>query len=103
MRLDEVKTGMRVDHGELRDGEVLRVGRATVWAVFLTPQGNHQVNAPASEFRPHVRPRVRVGEFELSAGLEPGTIWIRGGPGEGGAFPEAKLEALLRHFWNAEF
>lgn len=107
MSIADIKTGDRLDYParDLHGGEVLKVGRATVWLVFSLPgRGNFPTTADARDLQPHVSPaRVRVGEFEI-AELGGGRIGIRSVvTGEAMETPAARLEAHLAAFWNKEF
>jgi len=46
---------------------------------------------------------LSVGDFTLREGREPGKIWIETDGGEGGDFPIADIEALIREYYDANF
>lgn len=106
MNMEPLAKGDRVDWRDHRDGEVLRVGRATLWAVFQTTHGSFPVAGAIGEFRRHQPSHtIRVGDFYLRA---PGTDttkvqihWER--TGEMMETDAAKLESWMAKFWAKEF
>lgn len=103
MSIVDLRKGDRVDLRDNKNGEVVRVGLGTVWADFSGPHGTVRMSGPSSDFKRHVPSIVKIGEFTLRAGANPGQIRIEAAGGEGGEFDEKKLEQLLRRFWNREF
>jgi hypothetical protein len=99
--------GDRVDFSHLRDGEVLRVGRATLWAVFRTPGGNLPIAAPLADFRPHRADEagVRIGAYLLrSPGSKSDKVQLYSArTGEMMETDEAQLESWLDRFWRNRF
>jgi hypothetical protein len=107
MSITEIKVGDRLDFParELHNGEVLKVGRATVWLVFAVPgRGNFPVSADPHDLQPHLDPRrIRIGEFVLRDEAA-GKVWIESArTGEAMQTDTAKLESHLARFWNKEF
>jgi hypothetical protein len=106
MKTGPLEKGDRVDYRDHRDGEVLRVGRATVWAVFNTPHGNFPVSAPLADFKRHIVPQlVRIGEYGLRVpGSKESKVqihWAR--TGEMMETEAATLETVLARFFRREF
>lgn len=104
--MSEFKKGDRVDYRDLRNGEVVRVGRATLWASFQTIHGNRPVAEPLSEFRHHVpQTEFRVGEFLLRRpGSRDSKVQIHWGrTGEMMETEQAVLESYLMKFWARMF
>ncbi len=46
---------------------------------------------------------IVIGDFKLRDGRQPGKIWIETDGGEGGDFPIAHIEALIRKYYNENF
>lgn len=53
--------------------------------------------------RPLTPNEIVIGAFKLRDDREPGKIWIEAERGEGGDFPIADLEALIREYYDANF
>lgn len=106
MNTGPFQKGDRVDYRGYHDGEVLRVGRSTVWALFVTPHGNFPVAAPAGDFRRHVPPTVlRIGEYGVRAsGSNESKVQIHSTrTGEMMETDTAKFESMIARFWRREF
>lgn len=107
MSITEIKRGDRLDYParDLKNGEVVRVGHATVWLVFTLAGGAaFPITASPDELRPHLNPsRVKVGEF-LIRDVCDGKVFIESVlTGEVMQTEEARLETWLAKFWNKEF
>lgn len=46
---------------------------------------------------------IVIGGFKLCEGRAPEKVWIETNRGEGGDFPIADIEALIREYYNANF
>jgi len=104
----EFQKGDRVDLGELRDGEVIGVGIASVWAVFKLPRTRVPFlkAAPAEDFRPHEPlPQVRIGRFTILTDIAlPGRVIVASRTtGEAMETTVQRLEAKLAEFFMKEF
>jgi len=51
----------------------------------------------------HELSEIVIGNFKLCDGRAPGKIWIETEGGEGGDFPIADIEALIREYYHAHF
>lgn len=107
MSIRDIKPGDRLDWPahELHDGEVTRVGRATVWLVYRLNDGRLlPVTADPANLRPHVAPdRLQIGDFVIR-NQGGGFVWLdRKSTGEGMQTDTARLEAALEKFWRREF
>lgn len=106
MITSNLKPGDRVDYRSLKNGEVIRVGRATIWAVFETPHGTHPVTGSSRDFRSHEpSTAVRIGEYILrTPAYREGHIQVHAvSSGEMMETDIAKLESWLAKFWRREF
>jgi len=100
------KRGDRVDFRGHRNGEVMRVGRATVWALFQTCHGSFPTCGPVGEFRRHVpSTAVQVGEYVIGTvcGHEDKVQLHLVTTGEMMETDIAQLESWLAKFWRKEF
>jgi hypothetical protein len=46
---------------------------------------------------------IVIGDYKLCDGRAPGKVWIETERGEGGDFPIAEIEALIREYYDANF
>jgi hypothetical protein len=100
-----LKAGDRCDYREHRNGEVRRVGRGTIWAVFRLANGSdYPVCGPLEEFKRHVAHlELQVGEFVIRRpGTRVGLVQLHS-RGEMLETDEARLASWLAKFWNREF
>ncbi|MCM2304072.1 MAG: hypothetical protein NDJ72_05175 [Elusimicrobia bacterium] len=107
MNISEIKPGDRLDWParELKNGEVVRVGHATVWLVFALATGGHfPITADPRDLTPHVdHARIRLGAFLLRDQAD-GRVWLESTvTGEAMQTDTAKLERLLARFFRREF
>lgn len=100
----QFKIGDRVDYHSYTNGEVVRVGLGTLWVEFQTVHGQCRLPVPLGVARLHAGGRgLCIGRFALRP-FAPGKIHIDvTTTGEGGAFDEAALEALIEKFFQKEF